>query len=347
MRHALDTIRGKTVGFIDNAKPNFDHLVDDLAEAREQRHLVGGCEQRAAEHEQVVLGEPVAQPCGGGLVDAVAQIDAGDLGAERLMDAPGEIAMTDDAVAAVRSRTDTSVHGAVTAVREGTADAWVSIGHTGAVLTAATLTLGRLHGVTRAAVAVVIPGTAHDVVLLDVGGSLDVSAEVLAQFGELGRAYAIALGLNAAPRVGLLSIGTEPGKGDALRKEADALLRTADVGYVGFVEGRDIAAGGPADVIVVDGFTGNVVLKALEGAAVNVAHALAKVTGEKEAASVVAANYLSGSKAGAVLLGVNGITVLGHGGSTADEVGACIDLAVRLARHDLVGRTRQLLSGGS
>ena len=268
-------------------------------------------------------------------------------GRVRVMDAPGEIAMTDDAVAAVRSRTDTSVHGAVTAVREGTADAWVSIGHTGAVLTAATLTLGRLHGVTRAAVAVVIPGTAHDVVLLDVGGSLDVSAEVLAQFGDLGRAYAIALGLNASPRVGLLSIGTEPGKGDALRKEADALLRTADVGYVGFVEGRDIAAGGPADVIVVDGFTGNVVLKALEGAAINVAHALAKVTGEKEAASVVAANYLSGSKAGAVLLGVNGITVLGHGGSTADEVGACIDLAVRLARHDLVGRTRQLLSGGS
>jgi glycerol-3-phosphate acyltransferase PlsX len=236
---------------------------------------------------------------------------------------------------------------AVDAVRDGRADAWVSIGHTGAVLAAATLTLGRLGGVTRAAVAVVIPGTAHDVVLLDVGGSVDISAEVLAQFGQLGRAYAIALGLSEAPRVGLLSIGTEPGKGDALRKEADALLRAAEYEYVGFVEGRDIAVGGPADVIVVDGFTGNVVLKALEGAAVNVGSALATLTGDETAAASVAAHYLSGSKAGAVLLGVNGITVLGHGGSTADEVTACIDLAVRLARHDLVGRTRQVLSEGS
>jgi glycerol-3-phosphate acyltransferase PlsX len=229
-------------------------------------------------------------------------------------------------------------------VRDRRAHATVSIGHTGAALAAATFSLGRLPGVTRAAVAVVVPALAHDVVLLDAGGTPDATGELLAQFARTGAAFAAAIGLSEDPRVGLLTIGTEVGKGDQLRRSADALLRELPLRYVGGVEGRDVALGGAADVIVTDGFTGNVVLKALEGAVDVAAERIGAAYADPGPARAVVRTMSIGSHAGAVLLGVDGISVVGHGASDADEVAACVRLAARAARHDLVARTSVALA---
>jgi glycerol-3-phosphate acyltransferase PlsX len=263
-----------------------------------------------------------------GLTDRVEVVVADD-----------HVRMDEDAVSSVRARSGASVRVAADLVRDRRAHATVSIGHTGAALAAATFSLGRLPGVTRAAVAVLVPGLDHDVVLLDAGGTPDATPELLAQFARTGSAFATAIGLSDTPRVGLLTIGTEIGKGDQLRRSADVLLRDLPIHYIGGVEGRDVALGGPADVIVTDGFTGNVVLKALEGA-VDVAAARIGAAYDDPAPAHAAIRDLAvGAHAGAVLLGVDGISVVGHGASDADEVAACVRLAARAARHDLVART--------
>jgi glycerol-3-phosphate acyltransferase PlsX len=223
----------------------------------------------------------------------------------------------------------------------------VSVGHTGAALAAATFSLGRLPGVTRAAVAVVVPALSHDLVLLDAGGTPDATPELLGQFARSGAAFATAMGLGDDPRVGLLTIGTETGKGDALRRAADSLLTRLPIRYIGGVEGQDVALGGPADVVVTDGFTGNVVLKALEGAVDFAAARIGQAYADPEPAHRLVRELAIGSHGGAVLLGVDGVSVVGHGGSDADEIAACVRLAARVARHDLVGRTTSALSGFS
>jgi glycerol-3-phosphate acyltransferase PlsX len=260
-----------------------------------------------------------------------------------LRESASAVRMDEDPVRAVRSRPDVSVQVAAALVRDGHAHACVSIGHTGASLAAATLTLGRLPGVSRAAVAVVVPAIEHPVVLLDVGGTVDATPELLAQFALTGSAFAAALGLSSEPTVGLLTIGSEPGKGDALRRLSHEVLLDQPVRYIGPVEGDDVAVGGPADVIVTDGFTGNVVLKALEGAARNTAERIAREYADPEPALEVARSFAIGTHAGAVLLGIDGISVVGHGASNADEVAAYVALAARSARNGLVARTAERL----
>ncbi|MCZ7536722.1 MAG: phosphate acyltransferase [Acidimicrobiia bacterium] len=176
------------------------------------------------------------------------------------------ISMDDEPAAAVRSKKDSSLVRCVDAVRDGRAGSMVSAGNTGAAMAAALLRLGRIPGVARPAIAVPIPvpGSDHPQLLVDAGATVDCRPEWLAQFAVLGVEYArVGLGLDE-PRVGLLSNGEEPGKGDTLRKEAAALLAEVK-GYCGNVEGRDLAREG-VDVVVTDGFTGNVALKTLEGA---------------------------------------------------------------------------------
>ncbi len=250
--------------------------------------------------------------------------------------ASSHVAMDEDAVSAVRARPDCSVRVAADLVRDRRAHATVSIGHTGAALAAATFSLGRLSGVTRAAVAVVVPALEHDVVLLDAGGTPDATADLLVQFARSGAAFAQALGLSDDPRVGLLTIGTEAGKGDALRREAHALLGRLPLTYVGGVEGAAVAIGGPADVIVTDGFTGNVVLKALEGAIDAAAERIGAAYGDPAVARRTMHDLAVGTHGGAVLLGVDGVSVVGHGASDAHEIAACVRLAVRAAQHRLV-----------
>jgi glycerol-3-phosphate acyltransferase PlsX len=214
------------------------------------------------------------------------------------------------------ARPDTTVSAAVSAVAAGAADAVVSAGASGGIVTAAVLGLGRVPGVRKPALAAIVPSGSGPLMLLDVGASPDASAGVLVQHAILGARYAVAvLGL-PAPRVGLLSIGAEQGKGDRLRRIADDALRRALPDYVGNVEGNDVPLGGRADVVVTDGFTGNVLLKGIEGA-----FALA---------GGVAAD--SAVPRGAALLGVRGLVVVCHGAATGADIASGIAFAARLHR---------------
>jgi glycerol-3-phosphate acyltransferase PlsX len=229
----------------------------------------------------------------------------------------GVVAMGDPPHRAVR--TDTSVRVALGALADGRVDAMVSAGHSGGAVTAAVHALGRLRGVDRPALVATLPSLAGPVLLLDVGAGTEANARVLMQHAILGSAYARAVHGIATPRVGLLSNGTEPGKGDRARRGAAGLLAglalPASAVYVGSVEGYDVPLGGPADVIVTDGFTGNVLLKGIEGA-----YALA---GGSEHPSAPRA---------AALLGVPGTVVICHGNATGSDIASGIALAARLHR---------------
>jgi len=163
---------------------------------------------------------------------------------------------------------ESGVRSAILAVAQGLADAVMSAGNTGATVTSAALGLGRWPGVRRPALAAVLPTGAGRLVLLDVGASVDPNEHTLAMHALLGAAYAATVHGLAAPRIGLLTIGTEPGKGDRLRRSLPPLLTDAELPpgarYVGLVEGGDVVTGDAADVVITDGFTGNVLLKGLE-----------------------------------------------------------------------------------
>lgn len=219
------------------------------------------------------------------------------------------------------ARAHSTVRAAVTAVRDGAADALVSAGSTGATVTAAALGLGRWSDVRQPALVATLPAVAGPVVLLDVGGSLDPRPATLARHAMLGAAYAAVAHAVVEPRVGLLSVGTEAGKGDRLRRHADPLLAAEPLPcggrYVGLVEGYDVSLGTRADVVVTDGFTGNVLLKAIEGA-----YAMA---GGPPAGG--------GAPRAAALLGVAGTVVVCHGAARADDVASGIALAAHLWRR--------------
>ena len=247
------------------------------------------------------------------------------------------IGMDEDPARAVRRKRDATVRVAARLVRDGAADATVSAGSTGAAMAAALFTLGRLPGMTRPALAVVLPAVHGPVVLLDAGAGVEAGPDLLAQFALAGAAYATArLGIES-PRVGLLSIGEETGKGDPLRREAHDLLADLPVNFVGNVEGHDVPVGGPADVVVTDGFTGNVLLKGLEGTYRLVLNALGL---PDDSVPELSPERLGG----AVLLGVDGVVVIGHGASTPRAISSCIGLAGQVAEQGLVARTADTLA---
>lgn len=258
------------------------------------------------------------------------------------------VRMDDDPLSLLRTHPDASVLVAARAVARGDADAWVSVGHTGASVAAAVLELGRVPGISRPALAVVIPALDGPVVLLDAGAAPDATPDLLRQFALAGHAYAQSLGVDD-PVVGLLTIGTEAGKGDRLRRSADELLRDAlpasGVRYAGPVEGGDLAWGRTAQVFVTDGFTGNVVLKALEGAVQWSAARMGAAYGDPAPAWDVAERTATSDFAGGMLLGVAGITVVGHGAGSAAEIAACVALAARAADAGLVLRSTTALAG--
>lgn len=250
--------------------------------------------------------------------------------------------MAADALAVLREQPKASVLLAAQCVRDGQADAWVSVGHSGAAVSAAALVLGRIHGVTRPALAVVMPAIHRPVILLDAGASLDATPDVLLQHALAGVSYAEALEWER-PTVGLLSIGTEPGKGDPLRKVTQELMATAlpalHVHYGGLVEGYEAASGRHANVIVSDGFTGNVLLKGMEGAVGWSALRMGAEYGDDGPAKRVMEETAAGDFAGGMVLGVAGVSVVGHGAATATHIAACVRLAARAAAHDLVAAT--------
>lgn len=267
--------------------------------------------------------------------------------------ADSAVPMDGDPLSALRddSSARLSASVAAAAVRDGLADAWVTAGHTGAAVAAGALTLGRVRGMNRPALAVVLPAAAGPVVLVDAGASLDANADTLLQYALAGWCYAHALDISE-PAIGLLTIGSEPGKGDALRAQTDELLRQVlpefGMRYAGPVEGHDVAHGTRAQVIVTDGFTGNVLLKGIEGAVTWLAGRLGAAYGDPGPAQAVVHQVATGDFAGGMLLGVNGVTVVGHGAGTAAEIAACIRLAARVADHDIIAETQStfaLLAG--
>lgn len=249
---------------------------------------------------------------------------------------------------AVRSKKDSSIVVGCRLVKDGVAAGFFSAGNTGACMAAATLVMGRIPGISRPAIGTVIPASRKASVLLDVGANAEVKAENLVQFALMGRAYAQVVLGTAEPTVGLLNIGEEPSKGTALVQRAYELMSGSVPGFVGNVEGRDIPAG-TTDVVVTDGFTGNVALKLLEGLAksllTQVKDAMTSTTVRAMAASVLREPLMElkerinpDAYGGAPLLGVRGVCIIGHGSSSETAVAAGIAVAARAVRGGLTER---------
>jgi glycerol-3-phosphate acyltransferase PlsX len=268
-----------------------------------------------------------------------------------------EIGNDEDPVAAVRSKPGASVVLAARDVAEGRSDAMASAGSTGATMTAALFALRRMHGVRRPALAVQLlvpgrPGTAT--LLLDVGANAEARAQDLVQFAYLGAAFSAAVLGVERPRVALLSVGEEPKKGSGGVVEAHARLTGADgIEFMGNLEGRELL-GGAADVIVTDGFTGNVVLKTIEGTAKTVAEAvrMAARSGPRAAlGGLLIRPALGGLRrdmdpdttGGAILLGLRGVAIVAHGSSGPEGIANAVRLAAGAVRERALERTAELL----
>ena len=260
----------------------------------------------------------------------------------------------EEPVAAARSRPEASIVRAAREVKEGRAGAMAGVGSTGAAMAAATFGLRRLQGVQRPALAAVLPLPGKQVLFLDVGANVEVRAQHLVQFAFLGAAFSEAVLGVASPRVALLSVGEESGKGTPDLVEAHETLATADgIDFAGNVEGADLPAA-VVDVVVTDGFTGNVALKLMEGTAKVVTGAIrdaARSNPLTAAGGLLMRPALGGLRrelapdttGGAVLLGLRSPAVVGHGGSGAEGIANAIRLAARCVEQGAVERTAKLL----
>jgi len=306
--------------------------VDALGGDRAPGEVVAGAAEAAADGIDVVLFGPEGLETGG----------------LELSVAPDRIEMADKPAEAVRAKPDSSLVAAVRAVADGQADAVVSAGNTGAMLAACFLELRRLPGVARPAIAVVIPAKNGPSVLIDSGANADARPEHLLQFAHMGSVFAQEVLEVAEPEVRLLSIGEEPEKGNQLTLDAHALLAASDLEFAGNAESRDLLAGA-ADVVVCDGFTGNVALKLLEGTIKTVLDALreeivatprGKLGGLliRPAARRLRSKLDPETYGGAYLLGLRGLSVIAHGNSSRRAISNAIHLAAKGVEHDVVGR---------
>lgn len=320
--------------------------VDVMGADRGPAEIVAGARAAAARGVAVLLvGRPE---------------EMGDTGDLPVLAATEVVGMHDDAAGAVRRMKDASVVRAAEAVRDGQASAMVSAGNTGAAMGSALLRMGRLSGVSRPAIAtpLPVPGTTPTV-LLDAGANAECQPGWLVQFAQMGAAFATGRFGVDQPRVGLLSIGEEATKGSPLVKEAHALLAdperwTGSGGcFIGNVEGRDLLTD-RVDVVVTDGFTGNVVLKTLEGAMSFMRRAVfGALTASPDSAEVAAAavpllqplvaEMDPESYGGALMLGVDGVCIISHGSSSSQAVVNAIGVAADMVERNLVDRLRQAL----
>jgi phosphate acyltransferase len=303
--------------------------------------------------EEIVAGALEASSAG------IAPILFGPAGLETqglpLVQASDVIEMDDHPVESVRALPDSSLVRAVRAVADGEADTVVSAGSTGAMLAASLLHIRRVPGVHRPGIAVVLPARNGPSVLIDAGANADARPEHLLQFAHMGAIFAREILEIADPTIGLLSIGEEDEKGNQLTLDAHALLRESGLRFVGNTESRGLLEG-ECDVVVTDGFTGNVALKALEGTIRTILDAL---RGELESSFRgklggllirPAARHLRErldpeTYGGAYLLGLRGLVVIAHGSSSRVAVANAIRLAARGVEHDVVGRVEQRMGG--
>ena len=286
----------------------------------------------------------------------------------RLIDAPEMIGMEEAPAASLRRKPQASIKVAADLVARGDAAALVSAGHTGATVMAAHGAFGMVSGVDRPALAATIPTAGpwapelrqqrrRPAILLDVGASVECRPQHLLQFAVMGSVYArVALGIEA-PRVGLLSIGEEATKGNELTRDAHRLLKAAPLAFIGNVEARDVYSG-RADVIVCDGFTGNVALKISEGLVdvmENLLHEELSSTVTMRVGSLLTRRALRRFRrrvdyseyGGAPLLGVGGVTIVGHGRSSAKAVRNAIAMAYRFAEGGFIHRIRDEIAAAA
>ncbi len=312
--------------------------VDAMGGDRAPGEIIAGA-KAAAEH-----GIPIL------LVGDEAVI--GDVGSIPVRHCTEVIAMDDDPAQGVRRKKDSSLVRAAEAVRDGKASAMLSAGNTGATMASALLRMGRLRGVSRPAIATPIPVPgARPTVLLDAGANAEVQPEWLVQFAQMGSVFARHRFGIEVPRVGLLSIGEEPTKGTTLVKETHALLAEAPgIHFIGNVEGRDVMTD-DVDVVVTDGFTGNVVLKTLEGGMKAVVKALLEAFNATPEYAAAAGTLMPAllplyetldpeTYGGAMLLGVDGVCIISHGSSSARAVVNACRVAREMVEADLVGSLR-------
>ncbi len=311
--------------------------VDAMGGDRAPAEVVAGAlEARSSSVEPILFG-----PAG---------LDTGEL---ELVDAPDTIAMDEKPAEAVRAKPNSSLVAACRAVSDGRADAVVSAGNTGAMLAASFLELRRLPGVARPAIAVPLPARRGPSVLIDAGANADARPEHLLQFGHMGSIFSEEILGVSRPDVRLLSIGEEPEKGSHLTLQAHALLAESDLNFHGNAEATDLLKGA-ADVVVTDGFTGNVALKLIEGTIRELLEALreqitatprGKLGGLliRPAARALRTELDPDTYGGAYLLGLRGLVVIAHGNSGRRAIANAIRLAARGVEHDVVGRLSERL----
>ncbi len=325
----------------DGTRPPLPVAVDAMGGDKAPAEIVAGAIRARDE-----LGVPVV------LVGRAE--DLGDTGGLDVIAASEVIAMDADPGRSVRTMKDSSLVRAAEAVRDGRASAMVSAGNTGATMASALLRMKRAPGVGRPAIATPIPRPGADVptVLLDAGANAECTPEWLVQFAQMGAVYARHRYGIAAPRVGLLSIGEEPTKGTTLVKETHVLLAEGSwigetgASFVGNVEGRDLMSP-DLDVVVTDGFTGNVALKTLEGGMKALVSAILGAFGTDEATRAAGDALLPAllplygqlepdSTGGAMLLGLRGVCIISHGSSSATAVVNAVKVATEMVDADLV-----------
>ena len=267
-----------------------------------------------------------------------------------IVDAREIITMEDDPSTATRRKKDSSMAVSLRLLKEGAGDAVVSAGSTGALLTGATLTVKRIHGIRRAALAPVLPAGEHGVMLIDCGANVECTAEYLLQFAFMGSFYAQKLMGVPEPRVGLLNVGTEDTKGGELQHQSFDLLQQAGrqkrICFVGNIEGTDVFSGN-VDVVVTDGFTGNVLLKSAEGIIKFMMHSLKDVfyrsTINKLAAAVLKKDLAAMKKSmdvnevgGTALVGISKPVIKAHGSSNEASFFAAIRQAKQFAESGII-----------
>ena len=298
--------------------------------------IAGALEARSPELEPILVGPP-------GL----------DTRGLELVEAPDTIGMDEKPAESVRAKPNSSLVAAVRAIAEGRADAVVSAGNTGAMLAASFLELRRLPGVARPAIAVPLPARRGPSVLIDAGANADARPEHLLQFGHMGAIFAEEILGIPRPEVRLLSIGQEPEKGNHLTLQAHALLAESDLEFRGNAEATDLLKGA-ADVVVTDGFTGNVVLKLIEGTIRELLDALrAQISSTprgklgglliRPAARALRTELDPDTYGGAYLLGLRGLVVIAHGNSGRRAIANAVRLAARGVEKDVVGRLAERL----
>jgi glycerol-3-phosphate acyltransferase PlsX len=269
----------------------------------------------------------------------------------RIEHASERIEMGDSAAASVRSKRDSSMVRAIALHKAGVADVALSAGNTGAMMSASLITLGRMKNVLRPAIAVVFPTQDSHEIILDVGANVDCEAQHLMQFAIIGSKYYEYFFKEKRPRVSLLNIGEESAKGNLMSKEAHKMMaESRDINFVGNIEGKDVIAG-ITDVIVCDGFVGNVMLKTVEGVGFSIFQILKEQINKDWVAKLGAMlsypvySYIKKKLdhteyGGALLVGLNGISVVSHGRSNAKAMKNAIRFAARIAESGFVEHTQ-------